>query len=52
MDTSLNTIELTHRFGNKVALDNVSLSISSQGVTALLGANGAGKPPLSIVRLV
>ena len=46
MNTSLTTVELTHRFGDKVALDNVSLSISSQGVTALLGANGAGKTTL------
>ncbi len=38
--------KLTHRFGDKVALNSLDLSIPSSGVTALLGANGAGKTTL------
>jgi ABC-2 type transport system ATP-binding protein len=34
---------LTKRFGDTVALDSLSLRIESGQVTALLGANGAGK---------
>jgi ABC-2 type transport system ATP-binding protein len=34
---------LTMQYGKKVALDNVSLTVSTGGVYALLGRNGAGK---------
>lgn len=41
----LKTIELTKRFGRKVAVDHMNLALSS-GVYGLLGANGAGKTTL------
>jgi ABC-2 type transport system ATP-binding protein len=43
MNTTIEARNLTHRFGKKVALNNLNLSISGAGVTALLGTNGAGK---------
>jgi ABC-2 type transport system ATP-binding protein len=46
MKTSLETHCLTHKFGEKVALNNLNLSVPARGVTALLGANGAGKTTL------
>lgn len=38
--------QLSLSFGSKKALDQISLKIPSRGVTALLGANGAGKTSL------
>src|ERR1700679_1851384 len=35
---------LTRQFGNKTALDDLSLSVPRGGVFGLIGGNGAGKP--------
>lgn len=40
---ALSTVELRHRFGERVALDGVTLSASAGVLTGLLGPNGAGK---------
>lgn len=37
---------LSHRYGNKVALDNVDLELEQGAFCALLGPNGAGKSTL------
>jgi ABC-type multidrug transport system ATPase subunit len=42
----INVSELTRRFGPKVALDSVSVSVPRGGVYGLVGANGAGKTTL------
>src|SRR3954454_10605295 len=38
--------DLTRRFGDRVALDSVSLSLPRGAVYGLVGANGAGKTTL------
>ncbi|MBW1973696.1 MAG: ABC transporter ATP-binding protein [Deltaproteobacteria bacterium] len=42
----LNVENLTKKFGDFVALDNVSLTIKKKEFTALIGPNGAGKTTL------
>lgn len=42
----LHAIEVTKQFGDKRALDNVSLSVMPGDIYCLLGANGAGKTTL------
>lgn len=42
MDTIVSLTDLTHDYGNHVALDRLDVDVPS-GVTGLVGANGAGK---------
>lgn len=43
MTAAIEVRELTRRFGNFTAVDNVSFSVERSSVFGLLGANGAGK---------
>lgn len=43
---ALRAIELTHRYGERLALDRVSLSVAPREVFGLLGPNGGGKTTL------
>jgi len=46
MDTLLEIEELTYRYGERVAVDRVSLAVRRGEVFGLLGPNGAGKTTL------
>ncbi len=43
---ALKTSELTHRYGDRVALDRVSLQVMAREIFGLLGPNGGGKTTL------
>jgi ABC-2 type transport system ATP-binding protein len=43
---ALATTDLTHRYGDRVALDRVSLRVASREIFGLLGPNGGGKTTL------
>ncbi|MGI8432604.1 MAG: ABC transporter ATP-binding protein [Chthoniobacterales bacterium] len=43
---ALHTNELTHRYGERVALDHVSLTVAPREIFGLLGPNGGGKTTL------
>ncbi len=43
---ALDTLELTKRFGDFIAMDRVSMQVAPGSVHALLGENGAGKSTL------
>lgn len=42
----IETFALSKKFGDKCALDNLSLTIPAQGIHAIVGSNGAGKSTL------
>ncbi|MFL5508145.1 MAG: ATP-binding cassette domain-containing protein [Gemmatimonadaceae bacterium] len=46
MSISLTARNVTHRFGNVVALDDVSVTVAAGSVTALVGESGSGKTTL------
>lgn len=43
MQTAINVEQLSKSYGNMLAIDNISLSVTCGTVFGLLGANGAGK---------
>lgn len=46
MDMSLQIINLTKKYGDQIALDNINISIRHNEIIGLLGPNGAGKSTL------
>ncbi len=45
MPATLHVHGLTHRFGERTALDDVTFDVRPGRVTGFVGANGAGKTP-------
>ena len=45
-DWIIETRDLTHRFGSKLALDHLDLRVPRGGIHAIVGSNGAGKSTL------
>ena len=43
MNRAISTTQLTKRFGDKTAVDNLSLRVEQGEIYAFLGLNGAGK---------
>ncbi|MDQ3414104.1 MAG: ATP-binding cassette domain-containing protein, partial [Verrucomicrobiota bacterium] len=43
---ALTTSDLTHRYGDRVALDQLSLEVAPREIFGLLGPNGGGKTTL------
>ncbi len=43
MNTAIETINLTHRYGKTIALDDLNLSIPESSIYGFIGPNGAGK---------
>src|SRR5207248_9156669 len=46
MPTTLSAVNVSHRFGNVVALENVSVDVAAGQATALVGESGSGKTTL------
>src|SRR5437868_7294168 len=46
MPTALSARKLSHRFGNIIALDDVSLDVAAGRAAALVGESGSGKTTL------
>ena len=46
MTPAISVSGLTRRYGDQVALDNVSMAVEAGSITGLLGRNGAGKTTL------
>ena len=43
MPAALQTLGLTRRFGDRVAVDRVSMTVPERSIYGFLGRNGAGK---------
>ena len=43
MQDAIEAVEVSHRYGDRLALDKLSLAIPSKSIVGLLGPNGSGK---------